>query len=163
MTIGKKEGSSLSHYDARKLEERALIARREAKSGNEIGELYEKAGDLRLKEKDFAFAEDDYIKAQRFGYPYDSKKKKSIEEKIISLRLQKKRASEFEKGSDSVWKSYSYVILAITSLLAALGFVSMSLTGNVIGGLEQNDSKWMGLCFFICGLIFSFIYLKNKK
>jgi hypothetical protein len=165
MEFNSKKQEDISHFkqNAMRLEEQALDARRDKKSAEVIGSFYEKAGDMRLKAKDFAQAEENYVKAKRLGYPYDEDKLGAIDEKINSLRLQKKRHMGLDTGQNSGWKSYSYVILSITSLLAALGFVSISLTGNIINELNQDRSRLMGLCFFICGLIFSFLYLKGKK
>jgi hypothetical protein len=167
--VEKKEDSPhITHLkqQAIKLEKEALEARRKNNSGDYIGDLYEKAGDLRAKAADFAYAEDDYVKSERFGYPYHAGKKAILNEKINDLRLQKSSKSlvnRTKEGPQSSSFGKGFAILSITSLLAALGFVSISLTGNVIAGLGQNDSRWIGLCFFICGLIFSFLYLKGKK
>jgi hypothetical protein len=167
MTVKKEDSPHVAHLkqEAIKLEQRASEARRINKSGEEIGVLYEKAGDFRAKADDFAYAEDDYIKAERYGFPYHQGKKATLNEKINELHEQKTRLvlSERAKEEPRLGYLHGFAILSITSLLAALGFVGISLTGNVIAGMGQTDSRWMGLCFFICGLVFSFLYLKGKK
>ncbi len=56
-----------------------------------------------------------------------------------------------------------YACLSIFALAFALFLVSFNLTGNAIGGITLNDTKWIGVCFFLCGLTFAFIYLQGKK
>ncbi len=54
-------------------------------------------------------------------------------------------------------------LLSITALLIAFVLVSFNLTGNVIGNISLNDTRWIGVCFFLCGLVLAFIYLRKKK
>lgn len=58
-------------------------------------------------------------------------------------------------------KNY-FAIFAISFLLISLVFMSFSITGNVLG-LGTESSRWIAICFFICGLAFSFFYLKGRK
>ncbi len=53
-------------------------------------------------------------------------------------------------------------VTAIVTLVSALFFVSSNFTGNVILGLTENNSRWIGLCLFACGLICAFFYFKKK-
>jgi hypothetical protein len=145
-------------------EEAAAIARRNNAHEEKIGALYLEAARKRKEAGDYAHAEDNYEKALRFAFPYDEEKKTYIKQQIGEIRSMK-AGRNLSRKVDELSKSghkYPFAILSIVSLLAALGFVSISLTGNIIAGLEQNNSRWMGLCLFVCGLVFSFLYLKKK-
>jgi hypothetical protein len=145
-------------------EEAAEIARRNNAHQEKIGALYLEAARKRRDVEDYAHAEDDYEKALKFAFPYDEEKKTYIKQQIGEIRSMK-AGKNLSRKFDELPKSghgYSFAVLSIVSLLAALGFVSISLTGNIIAGLEQNSSRWVGLCLFVCGLVFSFLYLKKK-
>jgi hypothetical protein len=145
-------------------EESAEIARRNNAHEEKIGNLYLEAARKRKEAGDYAHAEDNLIKAERFAFPYDEEKKEYIKQELVEIRSMKS-GRNLSRKVDELSKSgnkYSFAILSIASLFVALGFVSLSFTGNVIAGLEQNDSRWIGLCFFVCGLVFSFFYLKKK-
>jgi hypothetical protein len=151
--------------EAIKLEEKAQTLRRDSHvSADEIGETYEMAGNLRLAAKDYITAEEDYIYAKRFGYAHNPGKIAELDRKIEQVKKSKNLTSTLKSQVGNPFlKKYPFAILSIASLLIALSFVSLSLTGNVIAGLEQNNSRWIGLCFFVCGLIFSFLYLRKKR
>lgn len=53
-------------------------------------------------------------------------------------------------------------IMSIVSLLASLFFVSSNLTGFAVSNFTTNDLQWAGLCFFACGLVFVFLFLRKK-
>lgn len=147
-----------------KLEKKALELRKKAgDNGEEIGELYEMAGNLRRASRDDLIAIDDYSNVKKFGYAYNKEKTREMDKNIDEIRRRGALVRRIEDSKFTLKKGYAFAILSIASLLAALGFVSLSLTGNAIGGLPQENSKWVGLCFFICGLVFSFIYLKGRK
>jgi hypothetical protein len=69
----------------------------------------------------------------------------------------KKRSLERHVGYSS------FAILSILSLLGALFFVSVNLTGNAIGAINENNSNWIGFCFFACGLILALVHFKRKE
>ncbi len=56
------------------------------------------------------------------------------------------------------------VILTITvgAFIASIFFLSSSLTGNVIGDLNQTSSSWIGGVLFIIGAGGAFTYLKRR-
>ena len=54
-------------------------------------------------------------------------------------------------------------VLAIASFVIALFFISFNLTGNSIGGLTQENFRLAGTILFVLGLVFVFVYFKNKK
>jgi hypothetical protein len=56
-----------------------------------------------------------------------------------------------------------YAFLSITAILFALFLTSYNVTGNIISGMISSDTQWIGICFFLCGLTFTFLFLKSKK
>ncbi|MEK6926905.1 MAG: hypothetical protein AABX11_00585 [Nanoarchaeota archaeon] len=54
-------------------------------------------------------------------------------------------------------------VVAISGLVGGLLFLSSNITGNVIGGLNQVSSNWIGGVLFVIGLIGAFTYLRNRK
>jgi hypothetical protein len=132
-----------------------------AASKRNLSMLFEQAGDafLSLGDERISKAVSSlYRKAEEYA-PYTDVKKR-IEKKIEKIEtidnsglpglekiIQNKRLSAF---------------LSIGFLISALFFVSSSLTGNVIAGLDVNNSRFVGICLFACGLIFAFVYSKCK-
>ncbi|MDD5012149.1 MAG: hypothetical protein PHQ66_00675 [Candidatus Nanoarchaeia archaeon] len=92
-----------------------------------------------------------------------SKLSKSYEENIIKGYNQMFSGFHGKKSrfKNVEWNTFAF--LSITSLAFALIFISLNLTGNAIGGITLNDSRWISICFFLCGLLFAFFYLRNKK
>ena len=85
------------------------------------------------------------------------KKKTSLQEGLG------KRLGNLEKALEQRGKKISILTIPIiTLLLISLCFASFSLTGNVIGPLTSDGSRFVGLCMFLCGLVFVFYYFKNK-
>lgn len=56
-------------------------------------------------------------------------------------------------------------IVSIISFLGALFFISFNLTGNSIGNLNNENLSlyWIGTGLFVLGLVFAFMFFKNKK
>ena len=52
--------------------------------------------------------------------------------------------------------------LTIIGILGGIFFLSPTLTGNVIGNLNQTTSKWIGGVLLIMGLIAALIYFRRK-
>ncbi len=87
-----------------------------------------------------------------------------IEKKLSELEKKRKGTLKFlKKTRGGIEKYFLFATLAIISLVGALIFTSFNLTGYAVGELTQNSSRWIGVCLFACGLIFSFFYFKNKK
>jgi hypothetical protein len=147
--------------DPRESENRAERERRKVNGSKRvIWESYVAAGNMFFGERKYHNALIDYRAALMYGTPEDKEAQKDLDNKIKKIE-DEIRLENFH-SSPSTHNKYPLAVLGIASLLAALGFVSLSLTGNVIAGLEGNNSRFIGLCFFVCGLIFSFIYLKKK-
>ncbi len=53
--------------------------------------------------------------------------------------------------------------LTIVTFAIALFFISFNLTGYSIGGLTQESFRWISTSLFILGLVFVFVYFKNKR
>lgn len=77
------------------------------------------------------------------------------DEKIYSIR---KELRNLEQITGNTF----YVVLSFASLVLALIFIVSNLTGNVVGASGFNDTRWMSVCFFLCGLVFAFFYLRGK-
>ncbi|VVB83476.1 Uncharacterised protein [uncultured archaeon] len=129
---------------------------------------YKNAGDMWNKvpgSEAVKNAERDYYSAlsyaKRMGKDENDEDMKDIKKYLKGLNATRKRFENYVSPT-GLGKRLS-AVLSISSFLAALVFVSSSLTGNVITELSQNDSRWIGICFFICGLVFTFLYLKGKK
>ena len=90
-------------------------------------------------------------------YPLNEKEKRvNLDSKINyieSLIQEEKNATRSVK----YWGVFS-----ITFLLSALIFTSFSLTGYSIGGLVENNFRFIGTGLFILGLIFAFLHFKMK-
>jgi hypothetical protein len=161
--VGKKDFVEEVDSDILSPEESEHRAERERKKPNGspriIWEGYVAAGNMLIGEKKYSRALGDYQDALRFGVPENEEARKNLKNKI--KETEDKMRLEHFRSSSPIHK-YPFAVLSIASLLAALGFVSISLTGNIIAGLEQNNSRWIGLCLFVCGLVFSFLYLKKK-
>jgi hypothetical protein len=158
--------------DAINLERRAETLRREGKdvTADDIGLMYIDAGVLRERAADYLHAKDDYLNAKIYGFPHHSEIISEIDKRIKLLddrrnlssflkSIKEKREKE-NKGKNLGSRFYS--ILSIGFLASALFFVSSSLTGNVIAGLNYNNSRFVGICFFACGLIFAFLYSRCR-
>jgi len=159
MANAKKEKSDSERIskiiqEAIDLERTATALRRDRKkeTAEEIGAMYESAGDLRFRARDFINAEENYIQAQRYGFPYSPEKQEEINKKLNKLR--------FEKKMTLVNK---FAIISTLTLVIAFFFVTSNLTGFSVLNLNYDNSRWFGSCFFVCGLIFAFIYLKGKN
>jgi hypothetical protein len=75
-----------------------------------------------------------------------------IEEKIKNLYVKNNRGLE----------KRLFAIASIVSLLGALFFTSLNLSGYVTGNLSE-DASLMKMVLFVLGLIFAFAFLKKKK
>ena len=75
---------------------------------------------------------------------------------------QESTSGNLEKRSSSGMLQRASGYLAIISLAAALLSISLKLTGSVVGPAATN-SKWIGLCLFLVGCMFTFFYLKAKR
>lgn len=104
---------------------------------------------------------------------YISKEKENLQKKIssISKTLEENQLEEknlihqeqsFRNPFGLEYKLASAVI-SVSVLVASIFFLSMSLTGNVVGEISIDSSRIIGVILFICGLVFSFVYLKGRK
>jgi hypothetical protein len=155
----------IDKYKLAKQEEEEAISREEEilegdsvspAQGKVLSVLFERVGDsFRSAEKSLD-AKKNYEKARKYT-PYETTKER-ITHKIENI----------SSSSELSWLEKKLTaFFAISFLLASLVFVSSSLTGNVIAGLNENNSRFVGICLFACGLIFAFFYskckTKNKK
>jgi hypothetical protein len=135
------------------------------KSPRKIAESYEQAGDAWGNTKELPRAETAYYHALRNLRKEGTFRKdeiERIEKKLNDVKIQSKRLLHgFEKMKSGLEKKFGF--LSITALLFALFLVSYNLTGNVLGSMSLNDTRWIGVCFFLCGIAFAFMYFKNKN
>ena len=88
---------------------------------------------------------------------WKSRNSKNKKEKTFSELL-----SDLEKKANDFPSENFYGILAISVLLIGLFFVSADFTGYVVANPLTNDMQWIGLCFFACGLVFTFLTIRKK-
>ncbi|MFA5071416.1 MAG: hypothetical protein WC511_03565 [Candidatus Pacearchaeota archaeon] len=103
----------------------------------------------------------------------DSEDRKTLAQNIYAHQREKDKKSDVDSAVER-WKARNssqesnglekkmWSIMAVLTLLASLFFVSSSLTGFAISNLTTNDLQWAGLCFFACGLVFAFLFLRKK-
>ncbi|MDD5012151.1 MAG: hypothetical protein PHQ66_00685 [Candidatus Nanoarchaeia archaeon] len=131
---------------------------------------YENAGDYWEKKGEIRNAIKDYEDALRYvSNKEDQTRIKNKMEKLhfervkILGRLEQMKQDIVTKKPRKGLRDKLYSSLSIASLAFALIFISLNLTGNAVGGITLNDSRWISICFFLCGLSFAFLYLKNKN
>ena len=71
---------------------------------------------------------------------------------------------KFDSGESPLgdFKTGILSFMAIVTLLIGLFFVSADFTGYVIANPLTNDMQWIGICFFTCGLFFTFLAVRKK-
>ncbi len=119
----------------------------------EVSKWYEKAGDVWAKIKDRRAVEraiDDYKLAKEHARSKEIEGR--IRDKIRDLSLMPRRGLE-----------WYFSVLSLIGLVGALSFSIFSLTGHVIGGLTENNSRLIGVFLFIISLVFVFLYFRIKN
>lgn len=128
-----------------------------------VARRYEVAGDAWQEAGDPEKARECYVFAKEWGGKEYSRLSK-INEKLEKLKNVKPKEelslfSRIIKGLESRLSA----VISISALLISLFFVTSTITGNVIAKLDESTSRLIGICFFACGLIFAFVYLRSKK
>jgi len=126
----------------------------------DIGDIYRESaekGKLMNRIDNIRKAKQNYSQALKYA---NNKQEKKILESLNYIN--EKEIKSFFRRSGLEKKSL-YATLSIISLLAALFFVSSSFTGYAVLGLMNDNLKWIGLCFFSCGLILAFIHFSRKN
>jgi hypothetical protein len=149
-------------------------------SSQEASEKYEEAANrwlsyidsLRSNEPNYKLS-NQYVKnaledlkfAKRLAY--DKQERARIEADIDNVRSrltsEEPRGDSLEKRSVSaalLQRAHGY--LAIISFAGALLAISLKFTGSVIGPSSAN-TKWIGLCLFLVGCMFTFFYFRAKR
>ncbi|MEI6849999.1 MAG: hypothetical protein WCK29_03095, partial [archaeon] len=86
--------------------------------------------------------------------------KRELDKLADEYRLQVKIIKERNtKGLDSKLMS----IVSFISLLGAIFIFSSNFTGNVIGTKINSTSNWIGVIFFLVGLVGAFVYFRKNK
>lgn len=148
---------------------------REARLNRDLGgaaNRWEKAGDewVRLAvahgrkagiRNFLGYAVTDYESAIKLAEKYKINLGKGVYHKMGSVS--KKLGDLTGEAPKSLTKRVGLAYLSIISLIAALFFVSVNLTGNAISNMSGNDTKLVGLCLFLFGLFFAFLHFRRKK
>lgn len=83
----------------------------------------------------------------------------------VQERIRKQYIETESSPLDKLMKEFenTWGFFAIGTLILSLFFVSSNLTGYVISNISLESSRLIGICFFVCGLIFTFLFLRKKK
>ncbi len=181
-------------YESDALFEEREIKKKRMPSSEDLRKVYntfKMAGGYREEAGEFRIAKIDYERALSFA-TFDFLKKDmmkkigEMDSKINPPKIRDKsleRLTKSKKKNGSVGKDIknafnrrinqpyggywgkSYAFLSIIFLFGALFLASANLTGYAVLGTNGNPSRLWGVCFFICGLMFTFLYLKvqNRK
>jgi hypothetical protein len=123
----------------------------------------------KMREQFFRNAQEDLKYAKKLAYsPRDKERiKKSLEDlphALTKFQANQKEESLEEKTADSYHATSQRAsgYLAIISLAAALLSISLKWTGSVVGAASTSN-KWIGLCLFLVGCMFTFFYFRAKR
>lgn len=103
---------------------------------------------------------EDLKNARKLAY---TKKEKGEVDSIIALRQSQFKSDKGKQSATSLEtlaRANGY--LAILSFAGALLAISLKLTGSVVGPSSANN-KWIGLCLFLVGCMFTFFYFRVKR
>jgi hypothetical protein len=95
------------------------------------------------------------INDEHFEYAVEDARARAV--KAALSKIEKMAKTLNTKGKPTM------AIFSIVSLLFALFLVSAQLTGYAILGIERIELRDFAVCFFVCGLMFAFLYLNGKK
>lgn len=90
---------------------------------------------------------------------YDKRERARIEAEIDKVKS--RVVAEKPKMGDSLEKR-AFAYLAIISLASAFLTISLKWTGSVVGATSASN-KWIGLCLFLVGCMFTFFYFRAKR
>ncbi len=126
----------------------------------EIGNLYRQSWESNKLRKigNKKKARQNYSQALKFA---SDKQKQTIEKELKKINERNEKFS-FLKGK-GLENRFVFAIFSMGSLLFALFFTSLSLTGYSISGLTEESFRFGGVVLFVLGLVFAFSYIKNKK
>jgi hypothetical protein len=149
-TRASKNKKSLSIAD------RVVLSRVYEQAGDEIYRLYSDMGkDMRLGNMAVPL----YKKAIAYaGEGYSTQNVLRINRKINEIS-----GPSVEELIKSFGLNTILMIFAISSLLVSLFFLYFDLTGFAISNFSSQNFKWVGLGFFVLGLIIAFVFLSKKK
>lgn len=145
---------------ARELEEEAhrtahnLNARRGIPSA-ETKNAYLKAAAEYKKKGYIQRSVDNMRDASRYATPEEADK---ISARIQGLEVLMGNSPVSGASAKSLW---AYVAIAFFAV--SLFFISLNFTGNAIVDIESQSFTFVGMGFFIVGLIFTSFYFRSKK
>jgi hypothetical protein len=126
--------------------------------------------DYRLQGQYFKNAQEDLRNAKKLAYT--SRDKERIKKALDNLpgdlnkfrtdtATEKENSLEKRSSSDALLQR-TWAYLSIISLAAALLSISLKWTGSVVGPSSTN-TKWIGLCLFLLGCMFTLFYFRAKR
>lgn len=116
-------------------------------------------------------AADKYIKAgELLKESGQLKDARTYFERALKLNPQRPYRERAEEGLDSLYEKgnlegrFALVlpIITVVSLMGALFFISLNLTGNVVGNVSSLGNHWLGLGLFALGILFAMLYFGRK-
>jgi hypothetical protein len=113
----------------------------------------------RMHEQYFKNAQEDLRNARKLAY--SPKDKARIKKALESLPKDFSQIDSTSQKEGSL-ESRAFAYLAILSFGGALLAISLKLTGSVVGPSSANN-KWIGLCLFLVGCMFTFFYFRVKR
>ena len=136
---------------------------------------YRKKGDVKdlKKAADFYFGGKNLIRAYTLYEELLSK----TENNMILGNIRKRLKAQMLKGQPiplnlrnfvktkgkGLERKFGLAMISMASLLSALFFTSVSLTGYSVKGLTEESFRLGGVVLFVLGLVFAFFYFKGKK
>jgi len=151
--------------EAMHLEQVAEDMKRKPGPGEKVGIIYESAGDKWVEAENFIRAEGNYRNAEVYGYTHDKESADRVKNKINKIRFKRKYFSPsdpIDAPKKSKLEKRLFSVMSIVTLLTSLFFVSSNLTGFAVSNFTTGDLQWAVFCFFVCGLVFAFLFLRKK-
>jgi hypothetical protein len=125
-----------------------------------IAEAYEDAGNAFLNAGYSEEAKENYMHA--LNYTTTKSEKQRLEGKLEKLHASyNKKKNIFELLESGLEKKVAG-FMAVGTLILSFFFATSNLTGFAISNFSSDNSRFIGLCFFVCGLLFAFVFLKKK-
>lgn len=126
-----------------------------------ISGAYEETGNAFINAGYPEKAKENYLIALEFATT--KKDKERLEGKIKKLHSSFVEKQEILELLKSGLEKRVAGFIAFSTLLISIFFIYSNLTGFAIANSFSNYFRWIGFCFFVCGLIFTFIFLRIKN
>jgi hypothetical protein len=117
----------------------------------EVSRLYKNAAEAWSNGDNYSKAIADYKLA--YQYAWGDTKREDLKKKINQLY----------RATGRLETRTVLAVVSVISLIGALLSVSFNLTGYAIGALSYNDLSLVGTALFVLGLVFAFMFVRNKN